>query len=170
PSIEPTMTIERMVKDGIEVAEYLTKHLNKKKIVIQGGSWGSILGIHMAHDRPDLFYAYVGVAQLVNERKSLSASYARVLEMARTAGDQEAISTLTTLGPPPWHSIKQWPVFRKWEQAYQAKLVTAPLAPFTISPEYASAEERTQWAAADDFNFEHFWGLTFLTLNDEDRN
>jgi pimeloyl-ACP methyl ester carboxylesterase len=160
PSIEPTMTVERMTYDGIEVSEFLTKHLDKKKIILYGGSWGSILGIRMAHARPDLFYAYVGVAQLVNERKELSVSYARVLRMARAAGDQEAIGALTTLGPPPWHSIKQWPVFRKWEQAYQAKLVTAsPPAPIRVSPEYQSPQD-PPYAVVDDFNFVHFWGLT----------
>jgi pimeloyl-ACP methyl ester carboxylesterase len=160
PSIAPTMTVERMAQDGIEGAEFLTKHLDKKKIIIVGGSWGSILGIHMAHARPDLFYAYVGLAQMVNWGKNLSASYARVLEMARASGDQQAITGLTTVGPPPWHSLSKWPVFLKWERAYQAKLVTAPPASFTISPAYASADERAQYAAADDFNFEHFWGLT----------
>jgi pimeloyl-ACP methyl ester carboxylesterase len=161
PSIETTMTVERMVDDGIEVAAFLTKHLNKNKIIISGGSWGSILGIYMAHARPDLFYAYVGNAQLVNDRKNESASYARVLELARAAGDQQAITALTAIGPPPWSSLfKSWPVFRKWRLAYQAKQVTAPPAPETISPEYASPDERVQYAAADDFNFEHFWGLT----------
>jgi pimeloyl-ACP methyl ester carboxylesterase len=87
PSIEPTMTIDRMVQDGIEVSEYLTKHLGKKKIILVGGSWGSILGIYMAKQRPDLFYAYVGMAQLVNERVGQAASYARVLQLARAAGD-----------------------------------------------------------------------------------
>jgi imidazolonepropionase-like amidohydrolase/pimeloyl-ACP methyl ester carboxylesterase len=161
PSIESTMTVKRMVEDGIEVAEFLTKHLNKKKIIIEGGSWGSILGIYMAHARPDLFYAYVGDAQLVNTRKEDSASYARVLELARTSGDQQAITALTAIGPPPWRSLfKSWPVFRKWRQAYQAKEATAPRAPITISPEYASPEERDQDAAADDFCFEYFWGQT----------
>src|SRR5512142_1882859 len=32
PSIEPTMTVERMVQDGIEVATFLTKHLHQRKI------------------------------------------------------------------------------------------------------------------------------------------
>lgn len=91
PAIEPTMTVERMRDDGIEVARFLAKHLDKKKIIIVGGSWGSILGIHMAHARPDLFYAYVGSAQMVNMRKNQSASYARVLELARAEGDQQAI-------------------------------------------------------------------------------
>jgi pimeloyl-ACP methyl ester carboxylesterase len=161
PSIEPTMTVERMTDDGIEVAQFLAEHLNKKKIIIFGGSWGSILGIYMAHARPDLFYAYVGDAQLVNTRKNEAASYARVLAMARASGDQQAITALTKIGPPPWGSLfKSWPVFRKWKKAYQAKIVTAPPAPETLSPEYSSPEERAQYAAADDFCFEHFWGLT----------
>lgn len=159
-SIEPTMTVERMAQDGIEVAEFLTKHLNEKKIIVEGGSWGSILGIHMAHARPDLFYAYLGNAQLVNTRKAESASYARVLEMARAAGDQKAISALTSIGPPPWDSLRKWPVFARVRRAYQAKLVTAPPAPEKISPEYASPEERAQYEAAEDFSMEHFFGLT----------
>jgi len=159
PSIEPTMTIERMSDDGIEVAQFLAKHLNKKKIIIYGGSWGSILGIYMAHARPDLFYAYVGDAQMVNTRKNESASYVRVLEMARAAGDQQAITALTAIGPPPWDSLKKWPVFAKTRRAYQSKLVTAPPAPEKLNPAYASPEERAQSEAADDFSFEHFWGL-----------
>ncbi len=159
PSIEGTMTVERMAQDGVEVAEFLTKHLNKKKIIIVGGSWGSILGIYMAHARPDLFYAYIGSAQLVSIRKNDAASYARVLEMARTAGDQQAITALTTIGPPPWDSLKKWPVFAKTRRAYQSKIVTAPPAPEKLSPAYASSEERAQYEAADDFSFEHFVGL-----------
>lgn len=159
PSIEPTMTVERMAEDGIEVAQFLAKHLNKKKIIIVGSSWGSILGVYMAHAKPDLFYAYVGDAQMVNWRKNVSASYARVLEMAHASGDQPAISALTTLGPPPWDSLSKWPAFRKWERAYQTKTVTAPAAPITRSPKYASSQERAQYEAADDFSFLHFWGL-----------
>ena len=150
----------RLSKHGVEVAEFLTKHLSKKRIIIEGGSWGSILGIYMVHARPDLFYAYVGTAQIVNWLENLSASYDRVLQMARISGDQEAINALAAIGPPPWDSIKKWPVYRKLEQAYQAKLVTAALAPLKLSPEYASPGERAQYEAADDSSFMHFWGLT----------
>jgi pimeloyl-ACP methyl ester carboxylesterase len=34
PSIEATMTVERMAQDGVEVAEFLTRELHKKKIII----------------------------------------------------------------------------------------------------------------------------------------
>jgi pimeloyl-ACP methyl ester carboxylesterase len=162
PSIAPTMTIARMVQDGIEVAEYLTRRFNKKKIIIVGGSWGSILGIYMAHTQPDLFYAYLGLALLVNMRKGQAASFTRVLELAHGWHDREAITELTKIGPPPWHSdtVSSWHVYRKWERAYQAKLATAPPASEKISSEYASPSERAEYAAADDFSFEHFFGLT----------
>jgi pimeloyl-ACP methyl ester carboxylesterase len=160
PSVEPTMTVERMAQDGVEVAGFLIRHLHKKKVIIVGCSWGSILGIHMARARPDLFYAYVGVAQVVDWRESLSAAYARVLEMARASGDREATAALMAIGPPPWHSVSVWPKFRKWEKTYQARLVTAAPASFTLSPAYASPEEQAQYQAADDFSFLHFWGMT----------
>jgi pimeloyl-ACP methyl ester carboxylesterase len=159
-SIEPDVTVDRMAQDGIEVAEYLIKRLHKKKVIILGGSWGSILGVYMAHMRPDLFYAYVGVAQIVNWQEDLADGYARVLAIARAAGNQQAISALTAIGPPPWHQVAKWPVYRKWKNIYQAKLVTAPPNRATISPEYASPQEQAQYAAADDSSFMHFWGST----------
>ena len=158
PSIEATMTIDRMVQDGIEVSEYLTKHLGKKKIILVGGSWGSILGIYMAKQRPDLFYAYIGMAQLVNERAGQAASYARVLQLARADDDQKTVKALEALGPPPWDSLRKWPVFHKALLAYQAKRVTAASPPIAIDPAYASAAERAQYDEADDFSLVHFFG------------
>ena len=38
PSVTSTMTVDRMTKDGIEVAEYVRKHLRKNKIVVLGHS------------------------------------------------------------------------------------------------------------------------------------
>src|SRR5208282_734897 len=160
PSIEATMTIDRMVRDGIEVSEYVTKHLGKKKIILVGGSWGSILGIYMAKQRPDLFYAYIGMAQLVNERAGQAASYARVLQLACAADDQKTVKALEALGPPPWDSLRKWPVFHKALLAYQAKRVTAASPPIVIDPAYASAAERAQYDEADDFSFIHFFGMT----------
>jgi pimeloyl-ACP methyl ester carboxylesterase len=170
PSIKPTMTMERMAQDGVEVAEFLVKYLHKKKIIIVGGSWGSILGIHMAHARPDLLYAYVGMAQLVNMRKNLPATYERMLDLARASGDREAITELTTIGPPPWDSLfPNWPVFAKWELAYETKRATAPPVPATLSAAYASPQEQARYAEAGNFSFEHFFGLTMSgpLLNDD---
>src|SRR5579864_3169738 len=49
------VTIDRMTRDGVELAEFLREHLHKKKVVLAGVSWGSMLGVHIVKARPDLF-------------------------------------------------------------------------------------------------------------------
>jgi pimeloyl-ACP methyl ester carboxylesterase len=124
-SIEPTMTIDRLVQDGIEVAEFLTKHLHQKRIILVGASWGSILGIPMAKKRPDLFCAYVGTAQDVNVQANLTATYPRLLAQARTTADEKAVTELEEIGAPPWDSLQKMFVYLRWARTYEAK--SAPM-------------------------------------------
>ena len=76
------LTIEQMLSDGIELSEYLVKHLGKRKIILFGSSWGSVLGVKMATKRPDLYYAYVGHAQVVNPSDDLPL-YNKVYQRAQ---------------------------------------------------------------------------------------
>lgn len=108
------MTISRMAEDGIEVAEYLCRHLHKTKIILLGHSWGSILGIHMIRLRPDLFSAYVGSGQIVNLEQDAEAAYPLVLERAKALNNTQAIKQLESVGPPPYpDSPKKW-VWVRW--------------------------------------------------------
>ena len=68
------LTIARMTEDGLAVAEYLTERLGQPKVVLVGGSWGSILAVHMIKSRPALFSAYVGFAQVVSYEENQKAS------------------------------------------------------------------------------------------------
>ena len=82
PSVTSTMTVDRMTKDGIEVADYLRKHLGKEKIIVLGPSFGTILELGMVRIRPDLFYAYVGTGQVADEVKNHSTAYDALLKKA----------------------------------------------------------------------------------------
>lgn len=62
----PAFNLDRVVNDAIELSEYVLKKLGKRKLVLVGQSTGSLLGLKVAQRRPDLFYAYVGTAQLVS--------------------------------------------------------------------------------------------------------
>ena len=158
-AIAPTMTLARMVDDGLEVAQYAARHLGKRKVILMGASWGSILGVHMIHARPELFYAYVGPAQIVNAQKNAALVYARVLKMARDAGDSASVAAFEKLGPPPWHRFADLETYEKVEQAYQRKLAPRP-ADFAVSPAYASAAERAEHDKAVEFSGRHFFGET----------
>jgi len=157
PSIEPTMTMDRMIQDGIEVAEYLRDHLHKKKLVLTGGSWGSVLGVHMVKTRPDLFYAYVGVAQIVSP-DDWAAGYGRTLKLARQARDRNAITELEAIGPPPWDHIRKLGTWSRWTRVFESR-AAGPAIELKPADEYASEAERRQANEAADFSQVHFFGL-----------
>src|SRR5271167_1978710 len=105
-AVARTMTVDRMTKDGIELAEYLRKRLGKDKIVVVAHSFGTILGLGMVRARPELFYAYVGTGQVADEIKNYSAAYDALLQKAQAAGNQQAIDELKRVGPPPYPAAK----------------------------------------------------------------
>jgi len=119
PKVAPTITVDRIVQDGIELAEHLRKRLGKDKIVVVGHSFGSIIGVLMARARPDLFLAYVGSGQVADERRNYSVAYDALLNKARAVGDQAAVDELTRVGPPPYKSGEGYGVQRKWSNAFE---------------------------------------------------
>ena len=111
-SVAASMTIEQMSSDGILVTEFLRHRLHKKKIILLGHSWGSILGIHMIARRPDLFAAYVGTGQVVNLHRQFEAAYPQLLK--RASGNSEAERELRSIGPPPWKDGEAYKTVNKW--------------------------------------------------------
>ncbi len=121
PAVAPTITVDRMVQDGIELTEHLRKHLGKEKIIVVAHSFGSILGVRMARARPDLFYAYVGTGQVADATKNYFVAYDALLKKAK-AGNQQAFDELSRVGPPPYASQPPgggYAVQRKWANAFE---------------------------------------------------
>ncbi|MGA3007411.1 MAG: alpha/beta hydrolase [Opitutaceae bacterium] len=114
-SIAPTMTVDRMTQDGIEVAEFLRTHLHRDKIILVGHSWGSFLGIHMVKKRPDLFFAYVGTGQFLGSptwKKAIEIQSARVLASAQATNNAKALKELAATDALP-DGRKFW-ILQKW--------------------------------------------------------
>ena len=118
-AIAATMTIERMAQDGVELAEHLRTRLGKKKIILLGHSFGSVLGVRMARLRPDLFHAFVGTGQANDLPRSMAGEFARLQERARAAGDAETLRSLALIGPPPYQNMRQVAAFFEQSGKYQ---------------------------------------------------
>ena len=97
---EAPITMDRMVRDGIEVAEYLRTHLRKDKVILLCHSFGTVLGIQMAKRRPDLFAAYVGTGQVVAKAEKERILYARLMKRLEAAHDERGIAKLKTVTAP----------------------------------------------------------------------
>lgn len=109
------LTLEQLVADTISLAEWLKAHFNREKIILAGHSWGSLIGLEAAKRRPDLFYGYIGIGQMVHTDKGEKISYDFVLEKAKEAHNTEALTELKTIGRPPYADpIPHALVERKW--------------------------------------------------------
>jgi pimeloyl-ACP methyl ester carboxylesterase len=117
--LDASVTVDRMAQDGVEVAEFIRTRLHKPKIVLVGLSWGTALGVRMARARPDLFYAYVGTGQSVNQGKYKAIGYSQLIVEARARHDSKAITELEANGPPPYDSMLKATVYTKWANAYE---------------------------------------------------
>ena len=160
PAEDDPLTLELMVKDGVAVAEYLRDYFGGRKVILMGGSWGSALGVHMIHTRPDLFAAYIGTSQLVERRANQTASYRSVLELARGSGDDKTRASLEAMGEPPWTDPRNPGILRRATRAYEAKATTpAPSAWWTLPPRYATKEISADYEAGDDYSYLQFVGL-----------
>ncbi len=152
------LTIPQLVADGLEVTEYLRLRLGAERVILTGTSWGSVLAVHMVLERPDLYYAYVGLSQFVTYRDNLATSYALVRDEAQRRADAQSLATLDELGPPPWENPRNFGRLRRIIRAYEADMTTAGPA-WTPAPEYSSDRERAAYTAGEDISFLKFVGL-----------
>jgi pimeloyl-ACP methyl ester carboxylesterase len=107
---------------------------------------------------PDLFHAYVGLAQPTSWERVVAASYARVREIAAAKGDGPALDALNAVGSPPWDSVEQFQSFRAVLQPYQAELTTAASPRFALASEYA-AEVQQNGERMRAFSLRYTWAL-----------
>jgi len=89
-----TITVSNYLQDSYEVIDYLRERFNQDKIYLAGHSWGSYLGILLINERPELFHAYVGIGQVVNEEKAAEKQYNYALEQAQFNNDHKGVSRL----------------------------------------------------------------------------
>ena len=102
-TIGPDLTIDRLVQDGIELSQYLSARLGKKKIVLLGVNFGSTVSVKMIMARPALFSAYVAAGQIANPRTERERfGYQRLMRLATAANDEASLADLKFAGADVW--------------------------------------------------------------------
>ena len=113
------MTIDQFVEDARELTQYLLKRFDKRRLVLVGHSWGSVIGVLTVSRYPELFSCYVGIGQVVDTQEGESVSYEWTLDQARRTGNRKAIGALVRIGPPPYEGDWQKKVLT--ERRYVAR-------------------------------------------------
>lgn len=91
------LSVQQFVTDATELINLLLVRFGKQKLYLLGHSWGSALGLLIAHRFPELVYGYIGVGQLVDTAENERSSFDYVQKRARQTGNRLA----SQLRPPP---------------------------------------------------------------------
>jgi pimeloyl-ACP methyl ester carboxylesterase len=95
PSIpRDTITVEQLISDTLSLTNYLQHRFGKEKIYLMAHSGGSFFGLQAAARTPNLYYAYVGIAQMVHQLESERLAYEYMLERFRQAGNSRMVRKL----------------------------------------------------------------------------
>lgn len=130
----PDVTLRQIATDGVDLAGYLCRTLGKRKIVVLGHSWGSMVAIRMVQMDPKLFAAYVGTGQVTDSRAMALTQYRLILTEAREEHDSSELKALQALGRPDPADASQYfsymkylptvmaPSDRRWLESLRADL------------------------------------------------
>ncbi|MEI6613382.1 MAG: alpha/beta hydrolase [Chrysiogenales bacterium] len=89
-----SMTYEQLSADAIEVTHYLRKRFGKDKIYIMGHSGGTPIALLSAAKAPQLFHAYIAIAQITHQIESEKIAYRYLLEKYAALGNKKAVNEL----------------------------------------------------------------------------
>jgi len=88
------MTGERFVSDTIAVTNYLRERFGTQKVYLMAHSWGSYIGLLAASRAPELYHAYIGIAQMTHQIRSEALAYEHMLNGYRELGDARMVRRL----------------------------------------------------------------------------
>jgi len=154
------LLIEQLRDDGLEMARYAARRFGRRQVILVGGSWSSVLGVHMVKADPALFCGVVSNSQVVAEPLPDQASLDATLALARAAGDSDAIAKIEALGPLPWTNPRAFGIFRRVIRKYEhARTEPVPKAWLASRSEYATPEYEAAYEAGEDYSWLQFVGL-----------
>lgn len=109
-----SMTIEQFISDAHELIQILRERFGKEKIYLVGHSWGTTLGLLLSQRYPELFFAYIGVGQVINPLESEYISLEFVRSVAKDKKNKKALKELAKIQIPYNKNIKEFLIQRKW--------------------------------------------------------
>ena len=89
-----SMTLEQMISDTKEVTNYLRKRFGQEKIYLMGHSGGTFIGIQVAAQAPELYHAYLSVAQMSYQLKSEKLAYDYMLQQYKEKANKHMVRKL----------------------------------------------------------------------------
>jgi pimeloyl-ACP methyl ester carboxylesterase len=148
------MTYGQLISDTLEVTKYLRHRFGKEKIYLMAHSGGTFLGIQVAARTPELYYAYIGLAQVSYQLESEKRAYDYALAQYKKNGNTNMLRKLEAA--PPAMTVPLPAAYDALRDSYMHDLgigttrnmksvVTGVFVPSWQSREYTLPEKVNLW-------------------------
>ena len=109
------MTFGRRVADAVELVEFLRNYLHQDKVILLAESMGTLTGMPLVKQRPELFHALVVTDLYVDVARNEALKYQMTLERLRAADNSKAVAALERIGADPtqW-DLRAWSTNMAW--------------------------------------------------------
>jgi pimeloyl-ACP methyl ester carboxylesterase len=148
------ITVDQLVADAIALTGHLRRRFRQDRIYLMGHSGGTFIGLQVVQRAPELFHAYMGVAQITDQLESEQQAYEFMLARFREAGDTRWVERLEATSvqhgtPPEYLRIRDVAMHTLGvgTMRQMRSLVSGLLVPSLLFPEYTVREKWHLWAA-----------------------
>jgi pimeloyl-ACP methyl ester carboxylesterase len=114
----PEMTLDQIVQDAGEIAQFVTGQLGVSKLILVGHSWGAIVGLGAVRARPDLFHAFVATGLPIHGGSIIERMRMSAVARATAAGDAEAVAQLNALTATDLADMSKLGVVFRWAEPF----------------------------------------------------
>ncbi|HEX2321096.1 MAG TPA: alpha/beta hydrolase [Streptosporangiaceae bacterium] len=173
PDIPPAAkTSEQFIADTLAVTNYLRNRFRKQKIYLMAHSGGTFVGLQSAASAPELYSAYVGVAQAVAQLESERLAYEYMLEQYKQRGDHrmvrklEAAPVTSAAGTPgAYLAVRDRAMHRLGVGTTRdmKSVVSGVFWPSLRSPQYSPSEKLRMWLGKAASGVSVLWGEMLAT-------
>ena len=89
-----SMTFEQLTADAIEVSNYLRNRFGKEKIYLMAHSGGTPIAIQAVVKAPEIYHAYIAMAQITNQAESEKIAWKYITEQYAALGKTKELKEL----------------------------------------------------------------------------
>ena len=114
----PNLTMDQLISDGIELAEYLKKRFKRNELIVLGHSLGTAIATGMVIKRPDLFKMYIGTGQIASWAESVQWLFEFMKRKAVESNDSLLLDELNKIGIPDPKNADQFFHFTRKRRRY----------------------------------------------------
>ncbi|MFD6889746.1 alpha/beta fold hydrolase [Streptomyces sp. NPDC059957] len=125
PQGQGEATFEQLYEDALEVTRYARDLLGAERVVLLANSYGSVFGLRLARNHPELYSAYVGTDQNIHTGGRDTSAHDALRERLRAAGKAKRLAQVEAIGADP----------RAWTPQQQAEYakISAQSDPLTLT-------------------------------------